>query len=281
MAIFGRDHLEYKSDDEIRKMRKAGLVVADIHAQLAAAAAPGVTPQELDQIALDVVTKHGARSNFFGYHGYPAQTCISVNDTIVHGIPSSKPLEPGDIVSFDCGAVLDGWHGDACFTMVLPGGDASVRESRERLSATTREAMWQGIAAMAQGKHVSDIGAAIDDYVTGLPEAEQPDIVLDFTGHGIGTQMHLEPTVLNYRSRGRSARLRPGMVLCIEPILTAGSQNNYTLDDGWTVKTRDRSDACHWEHAVALHSRGIWVLTAHDGGASELARFGIDVVPLA
>ncbi|MDY5585507.1 MAG: type I methionyl aminopeptidase [Arcanobacterium sp.] len=268
------------SDDDIRKIRKAGLVVAEIHDALRAAIAPGMTTEDLDDIALNVLQKNGVKSNFLGYHGYPKNTCISVNNTVVHGIPGKQVLEPGDLVSMDCGAVVDGWHGDACFTVVLPGGDDAVRERREKLSAQTYEAMWHGIAAMAKGHFVSDIGNAIDDYVMEIPPAERPDIVLDFTGHGIGRAMHLEPTVLNYRTNHRGPKLHAGMVLCIEPILAAGKQANQTLADEWTVVTRDGSDACHWEHEVALHSKGIWVLTAPDGGAAELARFGVTPVPL-
>ena len=199
----------------------------------------------------------------------------------LRGIPGEHVIQAGDIVSLDCGAVLNGWHGDACITVVVPGGDQQLTQARERLSAITREAMWHGIAAMATGKRVGDIGNAIDDYVCTIAPAERPDIVLDFTGHGIGTQMHLDPEVVNFRSNRRGAKLKPGMVLCIEPILTAGNQANVTLDDEWTVVTQDGQDACHWEHEVALHSHGIWVLTAPDGGAAELARFGITPVPLS
>ncbi len=268
------------TDAQIKKIRQAGLVVAQIHQALAEAVAPGVSLLELDNIARDVIKAAGATSNFRGYHGYPRHTCISVNDVVVHGIPDQYVLQPGDIVSMDCGAVLNGWHGDACFTVVLPGGEQEVTARRERLSAQTYEAMWHGIAAMATGQFVSDIGNAIDDYVESLPGEERPDIVLDFTGHGIGTSMHMEPTVLNYRTKQRGAKLHSGMVLCIEPILTSGKQANRTLADGWTVVTKDGSDACHWEHEVALHSKGIWVLTAPDGGTAELARFGITPVPL-
>lgn len=277
-----RENIELKSDAQIVKIRKSALVVADIHTALLAHAQPGVTTAELDQVALEVLRAHGARSNFYGYYDYPAQTCISVNSTVVHGIPrADEELRPGDIVSFDCGSVLDGWHGDACVTTVIPGGDPAVQARRERLSAITKEALWQGIAAMATGRYVGDIGAAIEDYIDSVPAAQQPEIVTEFIGHGIGTAMHMDPEVYNFRARAPRVKLQPGMVLCIEPIVTAGSCENYTLPDQWTVKTKDGSDACHWEHEIALHSRGIWVLSARDGGASELARFGITPVPLA
>ena len=272
--------IELKSDAQIVQMRRAALVVADIHEALLKAATPGISTQELDDIARDVLVSHNARSNFFGYYDYPAQTCISVNSTVVHGIPSTECLQPGDIVSFDCGAFLGGWNADACVTAVIPGGDAERHRRREELSAVTKEAMWQGIAAMATGRYVGDIGAAIDDYIDALPAQTRPSIVKEFIGHGIGTHMHMDPEVYNFRARARKIKLQPGMVLCIEPILAAGSAENYTLPDQWTVKTYDGSDGCHWEHEVALHSKGIWVLSARDGGASELARFGITPVPL-
>ncbi|QJC22291.1 type I methionyl aminopeptidase [Arcanobacterium buesumense] len=273
--------IQYKTDEQIIKMRTAGLVVAQIHAALRAAARPGVTTADMDQVALEVLNKNGARSNFYGYYDYPGQICTSVNEEIVHGIPGPRVLEPGDLVSFDCGAVVDGWHADACISVVIPGGDPKVTEARQTLSDITRESMWVGIAAMATGKRVGDIGDAIDEYVETLDDSVRPDIVLDYTGHGIGDAMHQEPEVLNYSIDARTPKLKPGMVLCIEPMLTAGVQDNHTLADEWTVVTDDGADACHWEHMVALHQGGIWVLTEPDGGASELARFGITVAPLS
>ncbi|MDD7384479.1 MAG: type I methionyl aminopeptidase [Actinomycetaceae bacterium] len=273
-----REHIEYKTMAQLRKIRKAALIVNDIHTALRQAAKPGVTTKQLDDVALRVLHDHGAKSNFMGYEGYPAQTCISVNDVIVHGIPGDHVLEPGDILSFDCGCVLNGWHGDAAFTMVLPGGDEAVHERREWLCEVTRRSMWVGIAAMAHGAHVGDIGAAIDDYISGL--SPEPGIVEDYVGHGIGTQMHQDPDVPNYRTYDRGAKLKPGMVLCIEPMITAGDQDNFTEPDEWTVRTEDGSDAAHWESEVALTDKGIWVMNLPDGGASELARFGITPVPL-
>ncbi|MFY9263092.1 MAG: type I methionyl aminopeptidase [Actinomycetaceae bacterium] len=275
-----RDRIEYKSDADIVKMRRAGLVVADIHAALREAAVAGKTTADMDRVALDVLQRHGAKSNFYGYYGYPGQICASVNEVIVHGIPGERVLQPGDIVSFDCGAVVDGWHGDACTTVVIPGGDEEVRARRERLSEITEQAMWTGIAAFARGKRIGDIGDAIDDFVEAVPEEDRPDIVLNFTGHGIGSTMHQPPEVLNFSVAERTARIKRGMVICIEPILAAGNQANTTLDDEWTAVTDDGSDACHWEHMVAMHSKGIWVLTAPDGGVAGLAPYGITPVPL-
>lgn len=268
--------IEYKTDDQIRSMRKAGLVVAAIHEALREAACPGATTGQMDAVALEVLQAHGAKSNFYGYYGYPSQICASVNDEIVHGIPGDRVLEPGDLVSFDCGAVVDGWHGDAAFSMVIPGGEND--EARARLCEVTEEAMWHGIAAMAKVGRVGDVGRAIDDFIVSL--ADPPGIVVDYVGHGIGSAMHMAPDVPNFRSRERGVRLKPGMVLCIEPMLTAGDQANRVCDDEWTVVTADGSDACHWEHEVALHLGGIWVLTAPDGGKAGLAPFGLTPAPL-
>lgn len=268
--------IEYKTLAQMRAMREVALIVDDIHEALRTQVRVGMTTAEADAIAAEVLREAGARSNFLGYYDYPAHICVSVNEVIVHGIPDERVLRAGDIVSFDCGAVKGGWHGDSCFTMVLPSDNPCDREliaARERLSQVTEQAMWAGIAAMAHGKRVGDIGAAIDDYVTSV--APDLDIILDYTGHGIGTEMHQAPDVLNYCSRGRTPRLKPGMVLCIEPMLTRGSQDNHVLSDDWTVVTNDGSDACHWECQVALHDDGIWVLNRRDGGARELAAFGV------
>ena len=270
-----RNRIEIKTPDQVRHMRRAGLVVADIHAALREAVRPGVTTGELDAVCAATIERAGAHSNFLGYYDYPATVCVSVNEEIVHGIPGERVLEAGDLVSFDCGAVLDGWHGDAAFSIVVPGKDAPART---RLCEIAEASMWHGIAAMATGGRVGDVGRAIDDFVVSLPDP--PGIVVDYVGHGIGSAMHMPPDVPNFRSRERGPRLKPGMVLCIEPMLTAGDQANRVLDDEWTVVTADGSDACHWEHEVALHSGGVWVLTAPDGGEAGLKPFGIVPAPL-
>nr|WP_277424087.1 type I methionyl aminopeptidase [Neoactinobaculum massilliense] len=273
MAIQLWDH------QEILKMRRAALIVHAIHDGLRGAIHPGISTGELDRVALNVLEEHGAKSNFIGYYDYPAQTCISRNAVMVHGIPSDTEIvEAGDLVSMDCGAVLDGYHGDSAFSVVVPGGDKTLTERRQRLCDITEAAMWVGVAAMATESHVGDIGRAIDGFVTSF--TPEPGIVEDFTGHGIGTAMHMDPDVLNYATRSRGPKLRPGMVLCIEPILTEGKQDNVTLEDGWTTVTQDGSDACHWEAQVALHEDGIWVLSEPDGGAAALEPFGITPVPL-
>lgn len=270
-----RERIEYKTDDQIRAMRRSGLVVAQIHQALREAVKPGMTTKELDSIAAQVLADHGATSNFLGYYGFTGNTCISVNEEIVHGVPGERVIERGDIVSFDCGAVVDGWHADACTTIVLDGG----RDEDIELSKRTEQAMWTGIAAFATAKRIGDVGAAIEDYVESLPAENRPGNVKEFIGHGIGSEMHMDPDVMNYRA-GRGARVKAGMVVCIEPLLTIGDPTSETLDDEWTVRTVDGSHACHWEHMVARHKKGIWVLTAPDGGAAGLAPFGITPVPL-
>lgn len=274
--MFGRESIEYKTDDEIRKIRKAALVVADIHEALREAVKPGVTTGELDLVAGRVLEKAGAKSNFLGYHGYPANACISVNETIVHGIPGDRVLTDTDIVSFDCGAVVDGWHGDACFTILMP----NASEADRKLSEFTEKAMWTGIAQLANARHVGEVGGAIEDYVNSIPEDQRPGLVEEYMGHGIGTAMHQPPDVLNYRAKNKGAKLKPGMVLCVEPMLTIGSPDSIVLDDDWTVVTADGKNASHWEHEVAIHRGGIWVLTAPDGGAAGLAPFGVVPAPL-
>jgi len=273
-----RERIEYKTADQIRAMRRAGLVVADIHDALREAAAPGMSTAELDEVARDVLDRAGARSNFLGYHGYPAHVCISVNEEVVHGIPGTRVLEDGDIVSFDCGAVVDGWHGDAAFTVVLGEGDPADHA----LSETTRTAMWDAIAALATGDRLDVVGDAVEDAVAGHAAAgnEPLAIVEEYVGHGIGSAMHQPPDVPNYRTSRRGPRLRQGMCLAVEPMLARGSGRTRVLSDDWTVVTEDGGRAAHWEHTVALTEDGVWVLTARDGGAAELKTRNVTVDPL-
>lgn len=266
--------IEYKTDDQIRVMRRAGLVVAELHQAVREAAVPGATTNDLDVVAAKVIADNGATPNFLGYYGFPKNICTSVNEEVVHGIPSDRVLAEGDLLSVDAGAVVDGWHGDAAFSMVI-GEDADPVDL-ELIEATTTT-MWAGIAAVATSKHLGQVSAAMDDAATA---AGDYGIVEDYTGHGIGSQMHQPPEVLNYRTRVRGPRLKPGMCLAIEPMLTAGGAQTDVLDDDWTVVTVDGSRAAHVEHTVAIHSGGIWVLTAPDGGVEGLAPFGIKPVPL-
>ncbi|GAA1351117.1 type I methionyl aminopeptidase [Falsarthrobacter nasiphocae] len=274
--MFGRQRIEYKTDDQILSMRRAGLVLAEALDAAVAAVRPGITTADLDGVFRGVLDAHGAQSNFLGYHGFPATICVSVNEEVVHGIPGGRVLEEGDILSIDGGAIVNGWHADSARTVIVGEGDPEDR----RLSQVTEDAMWQGIAALASASHVGDIGDAIDDFVSSQPGAPL-GILEDYVGHGIGTAMHQPPDVLNYRTGHKGAKVRPGLCLAIEPMLVRGGIDTVTLDDDWTVVTTDGSRASQWEHTVAVHSRGIWVLTAHDGGAARLKPLGVTPVPLS
>ena len=249
-------------------MREAGLVVARTLAGLREAVAPGVSTGDLDALARELIAGQGATSNFLGYHGFPGVICTSVSEEVVHGIPGSRVLRDGDLVSIDCGAIVDGWHGDAAIT--VPVGD--VDPEALRLSEVTREAMWQGIAALRVGNRLGDIGHAVSSSVHGAGEY---GVVEGYTGHGIGTEMHQDPDVPNVGRPGKGLRLVEGMVLAIEPMVTLGSPETATLEDDWTVVTVDGSWASHWEHTCALTATGVWVLTAEDGGAEQLAALGV------
>jgi methionyl aminopeptidase len=289
-----RDRIEYKTLEQVLLMRQAGLVVADALDAVRAALQPGVTTAQLDALAETVIRDAGATPNFLGYQGYPATLCISVNDEVVHGIPGKRVIREGDVVSVDGGAIVSGWHGDSAFTTVLPGADGAVDPRDQALCDVTEAAMWRGIAAMSRAERLVEIGAAIEDWVeagstataTGSPAdgttAKSPGagrygLVEDYGGHGIGTQMHQEPHVLNYRTRDRGPRLRTGMCLAIEPMVTLGNPEVRTLPDAWTVVTKDGSRAAHWEHSSALLEDGVWVLTARDGGVAALDVIGARV----
>ena len=280
--MFGRDKIEYKTHEQVLLMRRAGLVVADALAAVRAQARAGLTTADLDAVAAEVIRAAGATPSFLGYDGYPATLCISVNDEIVHGIPGPRVLEPGDVVSIDCGAIIEGWHGDSALTLVLPDADPLDVE----LMATTEDAMWAGIAALATGSRLGGVGEAVEDVVdaaqaAGANGGARYGVIEEFVGHGIGSAMHQAPDVLNYRTRDRGPKLRPGMCLAVEPMLVRGTATTQTLEDDWTVVSGDGSRAAHWEHSVALLDGGIWVLTAHDGGAERLAALGVQVTPLA
>jgi len=278
--MFGQERIELKTPDQVRVMRRAGLVVADALAAVRDQVRPGMTTADLDAVAAAVIAAAGATPSFLGYDGYPATVCVSVNDEVVHGIPGPRVLEPGDIVSIDCGAIVDGWHGDSALTLVLPDADpADVA-----LSEATERAMWAGIAALASADRLGAVGDAVEDVVdatdTGLNGGARYGVVEEYVGHGIGTAMHQPPDVLNYRTRARGARVRPGLCVAVEPMLTRGTHATQVLDDDWTVVTDDGSRAAHWEHTVAVLESGIWVLTERDGGAARLLELGVTVAPL-
>jgi methionyl aminopeptidase len=261
--------IELKSPEQIRQMRAAGLVVADALAKLRDAARPGVSTAELDAIAEASIREAGAIPSFLGYQGYPASICSSVNDQVVHAIPSPEQvLRAGDLISIDCGAELDGWHGDAAIT--VPVGDAF--RDHLRMITVAEDAMWAGIAAAAHGVRsgrgrLTDISHAIQSSIRA---AGRYGIVEGYGGHGIGSAMHQDPLVLNSGRPGKGPRLVPGMALAIEPMITRGKPAVAELDDDWTVVTVDGSIAVHVEHTIALCPDGVWVLTAHDGGQSRL-----------
>lgn len=273
--MFGRRKIEYKTDEQLRGMVRAGVVTSRALDAAVAAARPGATTADVDVAFREVLAANGATSNFLGYFGYPATVCVSVNEEVVHGIPGERVLETGDILSIDGGAIVDGWNGDSARTMIL--GNPS--EEDQLLSDVTREAMWRGIAAAATGTRVGDIGAAIEDHVRERV-GQRLGILEDYVGHGIGSQMHMAPDVLNYRASGGSPALKPGMCLAIEPMLVTGGIATSTLSDDWTVVTDDGGRASQWEHSVAIHRGGLWVLTAEDGGASELEPLGVTPVPI-
>lgn len=259
-------------------MVPAGLLTAASLAAVRKAIRPGITTLELDAIAETVIRDGGGEPNFALVPGYRHTVCASVNDEIVHGIPGGRVLEAGDIVSIDSGAQLRGFNGDSAFTVVVPdAGRPDMVAERERLSEVTRVSLWHGIAALATAKHLGDIGGAIEDYVRSQGSY---GILEEYVGHGIGRSMHEAPTVFNYRTRERGAAVKPGLCLAIEPMITGGSIDTDVLDDDWTIVTADGSMAAHWEHSVAVHRDGIWVLTAPDGGTAELAAFGITPVPI-
>jgi methionyl aminopeptidase len=275
--MLGRDRIQYKTLDQIRLMRAAGLVVADALDAVRRSLSPGVSTKELDAVAEDVIRSAGATPSFVGYQGYPATLCVSVNDEVVHGIPGPAVLEAGDIVSVDCGAIVHGWHGDSAFSAIVPDADGGAAGTPEDLDLVdvTEQSMWHGIAAIAVGEKLNAIGAAVEDFVDG-----RYGLVEEYGGHGIGTQMHQDPHVLNYRTRDKGPRMRAGLCLAIEPMLTVGDPATRVLADDWTVVTRDGRRAAHWEHSVALHDGGIWVLTARDGGAAALSAIGVTIAPL-
>ena len=243
-----------KSREQIALMRRAGKVVAEMHEECVRAAKPGATTADVDGVAREVIERRGARSNFLNYHGFPAVVCTSPNDVIVHGIPSDDVvLEDGDILSIDCGAIIEGWHADAAIT--VPIGE--VDDESKRLIEVTRASLEAAIDQVVEGHRLGDVGAAVENVATDAGFT----VVREYVGHGIGTAMHEEPQVPNYGPAGRGLKLKDGLVLAVEPMVNAGGPETEVLDDGWAVVTRDGRRSAHFEHTIAVTDHGPEVLT--------------------
>jgi methionyl aminopeptidase len=245
-----------RNSEEIAKMRKAGRVVAEMHAATRAAARPGVTTSALDRVAREVLERRGARSNFLNYHGFPAVICASPNNMVVHGIPGDYRLEEGDILSIDCGAIVEGYHGDAAFTM----GIGEIDRTAEKLLRVTEESLWAGIEQIRSGNRLNEIGLAVQTVAEGAGFS----VVREYVGHAIGTAMHEDPQVPNYWPGRPGPVLKPGMVFAVEPMVNAGGPETVLLDDGWSVVTADGSLSAHFEHSIAVTDDGPEVLTRPD-----------------
>ena len=261
--------IEIKSRDQIDKMRVAGLLVGQTLELLRAAVRPGVTTGELDQLADDNIRSHGGVPSFLGYGHppFPATICASVNDEVVHGIPGDRVLVEGDVISIDCGAIVDGWHGDSAITVAV----GVVPEGVRRLMEVTEESLWRGMAAARLGGRLSDISHAVESHVRSRGDY---GILEDYVGHGIGTAMHQPPNVPNVGRPGRGPKLVEGLALAVEPMVTLGGKETDLADDAWTVATSDGSVAAHFEHTFTLTTNGPWVLTALDGGEARLTELG-------
>ena len=277
--------VELKTPDQLRLMRRAGLVVAAALAATVAEVRPGIRTRDLDAVAAEVIRSAGAEPSFLGYGaedgvgGFTGVVCLSVNEQVVHGVPGDRTLVEGDLLSIDCGAIVEGWHGDSAVTVTV--GEAAAELTA--LSEITRSALWHGIAAARLGGHIADISTAVDTFVR---SAEQPyGIVEEYVGHGIGSAMHQPPDVPNVLPRGvfagRGTKIVEGLALAVEPMLTLGSPDNHVLDDDWTVVTDDGRPAAHWEHTMTVTRHGLWVLTAEDGGEAMLSAHGVPYGPLA
>ncbi|MEY4714278.1 MAG: type methionyl aminopeptidase [Actinomycetota bacterium] len=269
-----RTKFELKTLDQILLMRKAGLVTRAALDAVRNAIKPGITTLDLDQIAESTIRSMGGRPNFQLVPGYFHTICASVNSEVVHGIPSTRELHPGDLISIDCGAEVEGWNGDSAFSMVVPGGDQAVSARRQKQSEVCEGSLWAGIAALASASHLGDVGAAIERHIVAQGKY---GILQQYVGHGIGRSMHEDPPVFNYATRDKGAKVEPGLCVAIEPMITSGKQATYIHQDDWTVLTKDGGDGAHWEHSVAVLEDGVFVLTEPDGGKARLAGFGVEI----
>jgi methionyl aminopeptidase len=278
--MLGRSGPAVKSPAQIQLMRRAGVLVGETLELMRETVKAGLTTADLDQLAEQHIRAGGGVPSFIGVPGgpgvrdFPASLCISVNDQVVHGIPGPRVLADGDLVSIDCGAIVDGWHGDAAISVIVGASSGAAAAEDAALVEATELSMWHGIDALRTGNRLYDVGAGVEDFVVGLGAAGGPSygIVEDYVGHGIGQSMHEDPQVPNYRVRTRGPKIAAGLCVAVEPMLTAGSAATRTLEDGWTVVTADGGRAAHWEHSVAVTPKGPWVLTALDGGVSGLAK---------
>jgi methionyl aminopeptidase len=267
MRLRKEPEIQVKSPEQIARMYAAGQVVARTLSVLKEAVRPGVTTAELDAIAEREIRGAGAVPSFLGYFGYPASICASVNEQVVHGIPSPEQvLRPGDIISIDCGAILDGWHGDSALSV----GVGSIDPADQAMLDACEASMWAGIAQAVAGRQLGDISHAVE---TSVRASGDYGLIREYTGHGIGTEMHMDPVIRNYGPPGQGPRLRAGMALAIEPMITRGERHVAELEDGWTVITTDGSRAAHFEHTVAITGDGPWVLTARDEEKARAADY--------
>ena len=266
--------IELKTLEQLKSMRKAGLVVADTLKLIKQSAQIGMTTLELNEIAVTNLAKHGAKSSFLGYHGFPAVICASVNEEVVHGIPNKRKLVSGDLLSVDFGAIIEDWHGDAAISFGL----GEIDPADQKLMDVCEESMWRGIAAGKKGGKLTDISAAIEGYINSQGKY---GILREYGGHGIGSAMHQEPHILNFGPAGNGPELVVGMALALEPMITRGNERTKVLSDDWTVVSHDSSKGAHFEHTYTIAPDGkAFVLTALDGGKEQLGRLGIEISDL-
>ena len=266
--------IELKTLDQLKSMRKAGLVVADTLKLIKQSAQIGMTTLDLNEIAVTNLAKHGAKSSFLGYHGFPAVICASVNEEVVHGIPNKRKLVSGDVLSVDFGAIIEDWHGDAAISFGL----GEIDPADQKLMDVCEESMWRGIAAGKKGGKLTDISAAIEGYINSQGKY---GILREYGGHGIGSAMHQEPHILNFGPAGNGPELVVGMALALEPMITRGNERTKVLSDDWTVVSHDSSKGAHFEHTYTIAPDGkAFVLTALDGGKEQLGRLGIEISDL-
>ena len=266
--------IELKTLEQLKSMRKAGLVVADTLKLIKQSAQIGMTTLDLNEIAVINLAKHGAKSSFLGYHGFPAVICASVNEEVVHGIPNKRKLVSGDLLSVDFGAIIEDWHGDAAISFGL----GEIDPADQKLMDVCEESMWRGIAAGKKGGKLTDISAAIEGYINSQGKY---GILREYGGHGIGSAMHQEPHILNFGPAGNGPELVVGMALALEPMITRGNERTKVLSDDWTVVAQDSSKGAHFEHTYTIAPDGkAFVLTSLDGGKEQLARLGIPISDL-